>query len=319
MNRRFVAVAIGLLSLSGVLLTAFTPHEVLALPTGLYVSDNSGAIFQFGPGGTQTTFASGLDHPRGLTFDNSGNLLVATSLLDNTGNFHGTVLKFSSPGTPTTFGIVPGNNVLEDILTKSANVFVMAGDQTVPFPGTIFRFPSGGGTAAPFAPLPGQSFGLALDKMGNLFAADSSDGTIFRVASDGTINPFVTFAGASPVDITFNAAGNMFASVLTSATSGEIVEITPTGMQSIFASGLVGPRGITFDSSGNLFVADRGTGQILEFSPTAQETIFASGLPDPEFLTFGPKTVPDGGTTVMFLATALTGLGLLRRFVRGDN
>ena len=41
----------------------------------------------------------------------------------------------------------------------------------------------------------------------------------------------------------------------TAVFSGSILEFTPTGTQSTFASGLVIPRGLAFDSIGNLFAA----------------------------------------------------------------
>ena len=37
---------------------------------------------------------------------------------------------------------------------------------------------------------------------------------------------------------------------------GTILEYTPSGVQSTFATGLTGPRGLAFDSIGNLFAAE---------------------------------------------------------------
>ena len=48
-------------------------------------------------------------------------------------------------------------------------------------------------------------------------------------------------------------------------------------MRTTFASGL-SPRGLTFDSAGNLFVADAGSGAVYKFTPTGVRTTFASGL-----------------------------------------
>lgn len=39
---------------------------------------NSGSINEYTPGGTQSTFASGLNGPSGVAFDSSGDLFVAT-------------------------------------------------------------------------------------------------------------------------------------------------------------------------------------------------------------------------------------------------
>src|ERR1043166_139171 len=67
----------------------------------------------------------------------------------------------------------------------------------------------------------------------------------------------------------------------------------PDGSASIFASGLLRPRGLAFDSFGNLFVATLdtatrfdGRGQILKFAPNGTVTVFAVGLDFPEGLAF---------------------------------
>jgi glucose/arabinose dehydrogenase len=62
--------------------------------------------------------------------------------------------------------------------------------------------------------------------------------------------------------------------------------------ESTFAAGLNNPRGLAFDSFGNLFVAENNAapdGDILEFAlGGGAPTVFASGIDAPEFLTFGP-------------------------------
>src|SRR6516165_1856328 len=47
---------------------------------------------------------------------------------------------------------------------------------------------------------------------------------------------------------------------------GHIYEIGPNGVPSTLASGLNGPLGLAFDSTGDLFVASFG-GEILKFTP----------------------------------------------------
>jgi DNA-binding beta-propeller fold protein YncE len=66
--------------------------------------------------------------------------------------------------------------------------------------------------------------------------------------------------------------------------SGSISEYTPDGMQSTFASGLARPRGLAFDSSGNLFAAvnrhgpptPQFQGRILKFPPLGHQSVLGN-------------------------------------------
>ena len=71
------------------------------------------------------------------------------------------------------------------------------------------------------------------------------------------------------------------------ASGGNILEFTPGGSQSTFASGL-SPYGLAFDSAGDLFVASIGSGNIYEFTNgvATEMSTFASGLPYPIALAF---------------------------------
>ena len=70
------------------------------------------------------------------------------------------------------------------------------------------------------------------------------------------------------------------------STTGTVIKITPAGVQSTFASGLSTPHSLVFDSSGNLFVADIGTNAIYKFTPAGVQSTFASNLNRPAGLAF---------------------------------
>src|SRR5438105_3922271 len=75
--------------------------------------------------------------------------------------------------------------------------------------------------------------------------------------------------------------------------TGVILEFTPDGTQSTFASGLSNPQGLVFDSSGNLFVADGGDidglgAAIYKFTPGGRQSTFAA-----PFLCIGPGLAID--------------------------
>jgi hypothetical protein len=67
--------------------------------------------------------------------------------------------------------------------------------------------------------------------------------------------------------------------------SGVISRFSPSGVQSVFASGLSAPSGLALDSSGDLFEADENSGNIFKFSPSGVKSTFAGGLADPYGIT----------------------------------
>jgi len=80
--------------------------------------------------------------------------------------------------------------------------------------------------------------------------------------------------------VTVNGALNdLLVSINGTGANGEglIYEYTPTGVQSIFASGLSEPRGMVFDRFGNLFVANT---TFDEPSQTVQASIVKIARPD---------------------------------------
>ena len=271
----------------------------------LYVSTQrrpSHAILQFTPSGTQSTYASGLLFPRGLAFDSIGNLFAAETVAPGDRELLiGRVLKFNLRNHVSTVGSAV-NFFFEGLAVDIAgNAYVMANDQTSPTgASTIFKFTPDGERIV-FGSVPSQGWGLAFDSAGNLYAAEGvvdfgPDRTIFKFAPDGTrtvfVGPSAFDPGVYPVGLAFDSTGNLFVSTETfvgEPGSDTILKFTPSGMKSIFATGLTFPRGLAFDGSGNLFVAEAiQPGDILKFFPDGTHTVFASGFGRPEFLTFGP-------------------------------
>jgi len=95
-------------------------------------------------------------------------------------------------------------------------------------------------------------------------------------------------AGAALALAVSAQAQNLFVSSY--GPGGGITEITPTGVQSTFASGLDDPFGLAFDRAGNLFVTILGgvpqSGSVIKITPGGVQSVFASGLPDPVALAF---------------------------------
>lgn len=276
------------------ILTVGTAH---AQDADLFASINHepsgpGAIYEYTPTGVQSTFVASVVQPRGLAFDCPGNLYVAITDVDDNGNFVGSILKVTPGGTVSTVtSNFPLNFFLEDIKFDSmGNLFVMATNENDPNgASTIFKVSPAGGVST-FGSVPFQGFGLGFDSMGNLYAA-SGDPAIYKFTRAGMRS---VFAGPSaflpnqgPTGLAFDSAGNLFVSTEGNSPSDSILEFTPAGMETTFATGLPNnPRGLAFDSAGNLFVAEipgDGPGDILEFAPVGgAPTLFAAGIGRPQ-------------------------------------
>ena len=82
----------------------------------LFVSDISGNIYNFTPGGARSTFASGLNEPEGLAFNSAGDLFEADLL-------GGNIYEFTPGGVRSTFasGL---NQPLGMAFNSAGNLFV---------------------------------------------------------------------------------------------------------------------------------------------------------------------------------------------------
>ncbi|MGH7992409.1 MAG: hypothetical protein ACREDQ_02760, partial [Limisphaerales bacterium] len=84
-------------------------------------------------------------------------------------------------------------------------------------------------------------------------------------------------AGAALVLAASAPAQDLFASIF--SPSGSIVEITPGGVQIIFASGLPYPTAVAFDSAGNLYLAVVGntfpqeSGTVIKITPGGSQSV----------------------------------------------
>jgi hypothetical protein len=127
-----VTLAIGGVTANGAL------NDLYASVNGITGPINgNGFIYQYTTTGVQSIFASGISHPRGVTFDHFGNLFVATYTVDpNTGNVSSAILKIFADGTQTTFANINGPSAsftAEDVKFDNAgNLFVMVEDGTDP-------------------------------------------------------------------------------------------------------------------------------------------------------------------------------------------
>ena len=134
--------------------------------------------------------------------------------------------------------------------------------------------------------------GLALDKAGVLYSADTDtdtgSGTVDLYSTTGVQSTFSS-GYQSTLGLAFDASGNLFLSNVdnsSGASVGSIVKITPAGVSSVFASGLQRVRGLAFDAAGNLYAADLDAGSVYEYTPAGVRSTFATGFNYPTGLAF---------------------------------
>jgi sugar lactone lactonase YvrE len=154
--------------------------------------------------------------------------------------------------------------------------------------------------------------GLAFNGQGDLFVANTTNGTIDEFTPAGVESQF--YSGLDqPEAIAFDPYGDLY--VTTKANGGAIFKITPGGAGSVFATvalspngSLSSPSGLAFDSSGNLYVTTAGGGNginvntdpgyaIDKITPSGQVSIFAESNTTPggpEGVGFGYLSNPQG-------------------------
>jgi sugar lactone lactonase YvrE len=79
-----------------------------------------------------------------------------------------------------------------------------------------------------------------------------------------------------------------------------IDRIDNLGRRSVFASGLNEPRGLVFDGSGLLYVANSSADEILRFTPDGTRTVFATELLD------GPRGLAFDEEGILFAANGVS-------------
>jgi sugar lactone lactonase YvrE len=175
----------------------------------------------------------------------------------------GTIFKYSWDGKQSLFAA--GLNNPGDLTVDSANnLFVVdrvcghLACDTVIYKMTT-NPTTGSNTWSTFASGLNYPSYLAVDKAGNLFVADYSEGIIYEYKPSGLRG---TFASGlyHPVGMAFDSAGNLWVAdnSIGNIYQGSIYEYKPDGSRGTFAVLDPGdrPADLAFDSGGNLYMAD---------------------------------------------------------------
>jgi sugar lactone lactonase YvrE len=237
---------------------------------GLYVADcNNHAIRRITPAGVVSTFAghageSGhtdgpastatFRYPTGLAVDAAGNVYVADI----------------------------GNHTIRKI-TAAGVVSTLAGEAEKP------GSEDGLGANAHF----NQAHGVAVDRVGNVYAADFGNHTVRKITPDGVVSTIAGQAGnpgsndgigtaarlCAPYSVTMDESGTVF---IADTSNHTVRKITPDGVVGTLAglAGNVGsrdglkdvarfaiPAAVKADTLGNIYVADFGNLAVRKITP----------------------------------------------------
>jgi probable HAF family extracellular repeat protein len=188
-------------------------------------------------------------------------VIVGTSQIDNTGANYAFVYQFGTMYDLNAVGAAPGGWTLSQALSVSKHGVITGQAHD-----TNHNY-------AAFLSVP----------VLNLYV---SNGFGVAVANPVTGSSVVLASGLSETaGMAFDAAGDVYvASGDPSSGIGSVIEITPAGTTSTYATGLgIVPSGLAFDSKGNLFVssntgAGNGNGVIYKVTPAGVVSTFATGL-----------------------------------------
>lgn len=291
-----------LFAIVGLLATSTIAHGVV-----IYVADSgSNTVLKFTSPGVSSIFASGFNNPRGLAFDQSGNLYVA----NGSGN---TITKIQTNGSTSVFASTGLNDPRGIAFDHLGNLFVANSGNN-----TIWKYDASGagalfGTSAFSANGP---FGLAIDSGNNVFVAGFNE--IERFTPSGVRSVFLSGYSYvnNPVGLAMDATDHLY---VVNYGSASISKFALNGTGGFFASTIPnsGPTNIPYgvavnDADGKVYVSivQNNIG-IEQFTPAGSASVFASGgMSLPTFLAIEP--VPEPGTAILLAVGAIAVLGYRR-------
>ena len=224
------------------------------------------------------TGSAGLNHPRGVILDNSGNLYIADTA-------HNQIVRVTAGGTAsvlTITGLTTGLSAPEGLsLDGSGNLYIAdTGNNRV-----VVMTPTGAGSVVDLGGLTLVSpAGLAIDAAANLYIADYGNNRIVKLSSAGTATALnITGLGTAlnaPAGLAVDVAGNLY---IADSVNNRIVLVTAGGAGSVvsitgLATALSAPTGVAVDAFANLYIADAGNSRVVKVSSGAGSVLNSGSL-----------------------------------------
>jgi hypothetical protein len=229
------------------------------------VDNNNGYLYKYNSAGVQQLLVTGFGTPTGVVVDGSGNIFVSTFV---------------------TTGFFP---------FQTTNYYV-------------YKLNAAGTLQATYTGF-NQPYGLTVDASNNVYVADYGSGKIIRLpssAATGTIaitgaNTYLS-GFTNPYGVALNDAGDIFVS---QQTLNNIIKVASgsTTKTTFYSTSLSGPRHLSFDAFGNLFIADYGNDAIKRVNGAGTLTLtVTTGVSSPREVAFdssGNMFVADYGTNTI--------------------
>lgn len=185
---------------------------------------------------------------------------VTNPAVDAEGNIYATFSGSRGQKVPVAIFKIDTSYTVKPFVTEMMNPTAIAFDRS----GQIFvssRYDgtvyrvAANGTLSSYAEGMGVATGIAFDQAENLYVGDRS-GTIFKIGRDRQIFVFATLEpSVSAYHLAISSSGDLFVTGPTRSSFDSVYKIDRYGSVSTFFRGLGRPQGLAFDADGNLYCA----------------------------------------------------------------
>ena len=234
-----------------------TPESVLATPGGIYYVSNIGGFGVDGDGtiskiegGTITTFATGMNDPKGLAFKD-GIVYAADKNQILKVNSNGEVSVFVDS---TAFPSVP--IFLNDLaFDNNGNLFVSESGIFDSTDGAVYKITPEGNVSTFIdyitTPEIHSPNGLLFDKDNNLFIVDYGTGKLLKISANGKELEIIDHSGRSLDGLAYDSRGFLYYS---DWDGGRIFRVDKQNNSTVIDSGFTSPADITIDQEKDLLL-----------------------------------------------------------------